>query len=638
MTLRGPAFAKALRGFGVTFTLDRLGRQTAITDATGTRTFTYNDALQLAAETNVTGTIARQYDSLGRSSGFVGSSGSQVAYGYSSDGRFASLSNAATSAVQYSYLPGSGLLTGYATSAGFGFQRTYEPHRDAIATISNTWNGAAIGNFRYSNDALARRVARVDNSTVSNAFGYNLRSELTSAIMGTNTYGYAFDPIGNRRSATKTTDLGPETIDYAANVLNQYTSISDGDVVTPAYDSDGNLTNCAGRTYAWDAENRLLSVQSSGAVIANYKYDYMSRRYQKAVGSTTNIFLYDGWNLIHEISTSGSTVTTNTYTWGPDLSGSLQGAGGIGGLVSVTISGAGNPTATYYPCYDANGNITDYVNTNGAIVAHREFDAFGNTIVASGSMVHTLHFWFSTKYLDEETGLYYYGYRFYSPDLGRWLSRDPLGERGGINLYSFVLNAPVNKIDPFGFCTLTVVNLTSSPLTGLPGGTDPVGDGSIPLPTDVPGGVGGWYEANPPVPSLQDNQCPKGACGFNLTVSSCSATIWVIVNDPAVIPHEISHFECLQTYHNALGGLVMDTGCDCDTACVAARRNWVFAQANVAAMQYNVCIATRDCAENDGGKISGTFCRALIVAQLRLINEQQKAQSAMVAVQSACAH
>jgi len=140
-----------------------------------------------------------------------------------------------------------------------------------------------------------------------------------------------------------------------------------------------------------------------------------------------------------ERSTLNASPSTNFYVWGLDLSGSLQGAGGIGGLVSVTRS-TSSGTATYFPCYDGNGNITDYVDTNGVVVVHREYDPFGNTIVATGPMVNDFNFWFSTKYLDQETGLYYYGYRYYSPSLGRWLARDPIGERGFQSVLSSINN------------------------------------------------------------------------------------------------------------------------------------------------------------------------------------------------------
>jgi uncharacterized protein RhaS with RHS repeats len=72
----------------------------------------------------------------------------------------------------------------------------------------------------------------------------------------------------------------------------------------------------------------------------------------------------------------------------------------------------------YHPAFDANGNITDYVATNGAVVAHYEFDAFGNTAAQSGTLADAFAYRFSTKYLDYETGLYYYGYRYYSPGAG----------------------------------------------------------------------------------------------------------------------------------------------------------------------------------------------------------------------------
>ena len=153
---------------------------------------------------------------------------------------------------------------------------------------------------------------------------------------------------------------------------------------------------------------------------------------------------------------SGSTqsVATNYYTWGLDLSGTLQGAGGVGGLLAVLRNGT-----PYFPCYDANGNVTGYVATNGASVARREYDPFGRTTVAAGTMADDFNFWFSTKHLDHETGMSYYGFRFYSPELGRWLNRDPIEERGGVNLYRFVGNAPVNRRDYLGLLEKKILPL-----------------------------------------------------------------------------------------------------------------------------------------------------------------------------------
>jgi RHS repeat-associated protein len=108
-----------------------------------------------------------------------------------------------------------------------------------------------------------------------------------------------------------------------------------------------------------------------------------------------------------------------------------------------------------------NGNISDYLASNGVVVSHREFDPYGNTTAATGAMVNNFNFWFSSKYLDQETGLYYYGCRYYSPELGRWPSRDPAHEHGGPNECAFVENAPAIKVDPLGEFSLAVNRLAA---------------------------------------------------------------------------------------------------------------------------------------------------------------------------------
>ena len=215
---------------------------------------------------------------------------------------------------------------------------------------------------------------------------------------------------------------------------------------------NGNLTSDGRYTYTWDGENRLDSVLSNGMVVVANVYDHMNRRIVKVTATEERTFLYDGWNAVREIAASGESVSTNYYTWGLDLSGTLQGAGGVGGLLAVNCDGA-----EYYPAFDANGNITEYVDESGTVRAHREYDAFGDKVSQSGDLSDSFRFWFSTKYHDDETGFYYYGYRFYAPELGRWLNRDPIEEDGGLILYGFVENNPINQWDDLGMAThLTV--------------------------------------------------------------------------------------------------------------------------------------------------------------------------------------
>lgn len=416
----------------VTFAYDRLGRQVTITDALGTRTNIYDSVtLALKEEQLADGTaVARAYDPLGRPTGISLGTDYSVTYGYDNIGRFSFISSSvqsASSAVAYSYVPDSDLLAGYTLTPGgsaspLTVSRSYEQHRNLISALTNAWDGTPVSAFDYAYDAIGRRTRRVDSAYVTNVFGYNIQSELTEALMGTNEYGYAYDPVGNREWS----QVNLKTNDYIANELNQYLSVSSiTSVVSLSYDPDGNLTNDGARAYIWDAENRLILVEWGTNVVEN-AYDYMSRRVEKIANGAARRFVYDGWNLIRETQVSGLNTQISYFVWGQDLSGTLQGAGGVGGLLAVSRDGV-----MYFTAYDGNGNVTDYVDTNGAVVAHREYDPFGETIVATGAMKNEFSHRFSTKYTDPETGMCYYGYRYYSPQLGRWLSRDPIGEVGG---------------------------------------------------------------------------------------------------------------------------------------------------------------------------------------------------------------
>ena len=410
------------------------------------RTFVYDPAtLALVSEQLPGGEVlSRTTDVFGRPAGLALGQDYAVTYGYDSAGRFGSVTTSAPLAplaVQYGYVQGSDLLAGWSSNVGMSFQRTFEANRDLIASVTNAWNGAAVSSFAYTNDELGRRTTRTDNGSVTNLFGYNPRSEVTSALMGANAFGYQYDPIGNRLTATNNAAVTT----YAANELNQYTNVVAGASVTPTYDDDGNMTAYGPWAFAWDGENRLIGVTSNSVAVASNVYDYASRRVVKTTQGVTRGYQYDGWNLIRE--TAGTNVTQ--YVWGLDLSQTLQGAGGVGGLLSVAVAGGGDP-GRYFPAYDANGNVTDYVNSSGSIVARYEYDPFGGMTYQTGTLAEQFVYRFSTKYWDAETALYYYGYRYYSPELGRWVNRDPIGERGGRNLMANMLNNTPNKVDIHG--------------------------------------------------------------------------------------------------------------------------------------------------------------------------------------------
>jgi RHS repeat-associated protein len=229
------------------------------------------------------------------------------------------------------------------------------------------------------------------------------------------------------------------------------------------YDADGNLLSDGRWTNTWDAENRLVAMTSlSGAPSGSqsqliFTYDYQGRRIEKIATTNnsgiyyTNVFTYDGWNCVASLGPSLN--LSNSFLWGSDLSGSMQGAGGVGGLVEVTYYGPGGTTNTF-PAFDGNGNVSALFNAaNGGTLANYEYGPFGELIRATGPMARLNPFRFSAKYDDDESDFLYYGCRYYNPSTGRWINRDPIGEKGGLNLYAFVGNDSIDHYDAFGLMT-----------------------------------------------------------------------------------------------------------------------------------------------------------------------------------------
>ena len=175
----------------------------------------------------------------------------------------------------------------------------------------------------------------------------------------------------------------------------------------------------------------IVAVPAEAKLKLEFAYDWQGRRIKKTVApwnsgassydapTTTTKFVYDGWSLVAEVVNG---VIERRYIWGPDLSGSLQGAGGVGGLVAMLPTGKNWQIAHS----DANGNVTMLVDAKtGAVTAEYEYGPFGEVVRKTGAMADENPFRFSTKYEEAESGLLYYGYRFYNAGVGRWVNRDP---------------------------------------------------------------------------------------------------------------------------------------------------------------------------------------------------------------------
>lgn len=352
--------------------------------------------------------------------------------------------------------------------------RTYEATRDALRSIENKAGTTVISSYTYSVNPITQResvttAGSAFAGTQANwawqydALGQVIRADHSTTAASDRVYQY--DSIGNRTKTASGTLILPASNNWTSNALNQYT-IANGVALptTPApapFDLDGNMTagpipgsngNSPGvqapanaTAIKWDAENRLVSFKI-GSTTYNYQYDHLSRLITRLTGSTVNSrYFYDGWNRIAEFN---STTLLDTFTWGLDLSGTTQGAGGVGGLLATRWVSSSN--TDYFITYDGNGNVSEYLATNGSITAHYEYDPFGTLTRRTGSTSTRLQYRFSTKPRDVISGLYYYGYRWYDPLTGRWPSRDPIEEMGGINLYGFVGNDGISIYDLLG--------------------------------------------------------------------------------------------------------------------------------------------------------------------------------------------
>lgn len=398
------------------YTYDKYSRATQRTDALGTFKYYYdaNDNLTKIDGPWANDSITYQYDKLNRRVGMAVESGQTLEYGYDNLGRQNRI-----------------------TANGGAYTLAYDGTNPSPQSLLRP-NGSVT---HYQRDALQRTI-QVSNET-----------SIGTVI---NRHGYTYNDQDLKDSETLTHGAAyalttPGLTTYQNNRLNQVlkTEPPHRDYL---YDKDGNLTQ--GYTpdgylfkAAYDAANRLQQVTYTDGggiarkIVYSYGGDGLVGQIDKYVGTKLTEqtrLVRDGFLVVQELDGLNGNSVKRQYVW------QNAAQGGIGRLLALLENGH-----RYDYVYDDNGNVMALLDEAQNVVATYTYSPFGQVQTASGVMAGQ-PMRFSTKYYDPDTGLSDFGYRFYRADVGKWLNRDPIGERGGVNLYTYIKNTPINSLDPYG--------------------------------------------------------------------------------------------------------------------------------------------------------------------------------------------
>ncbi len=506
-TLTALAYTKSVNTTpNVSFAYDTYFRRiTSMTDGNGTRNYTYQPigslgALKLLKEYGpyTNDSIAYQYDALSRLVSRTVDTNTET-FAYDALSRLIT-HGTALGTFNLGYLGQTGQLTSQQISTGtVGTIYAYDSNTNDRRLMSIT-NSGATRSFNYTTtpENLISQIHESAPGTAAYApktwnYVYDNAYRLTQGSSSAGSYAYGTDATDNITSFQSPS--GSTNASY--NDLNQVISYGSQNYL---YDKNGNVLDDGLRTYSWDAENRLLSIapKSNLTQKTSFTYDGFSRRTSITTtnnGMTTgNHYLWCRDTLCQERTSTDTTIERRYYREGEYL----------------PLAG----TSLYYS-QDQLRSVRDVLATqSGSRVASFDYDPYGKPTQSTGRT--NTDFRYASLFYDQQDSLYLANHRVYDPAQGRWLSRDPIREGGGTNLYSYVSENPVGRIDPLGYSWYDSIidsfvdSLPNSYVDSLAGGQQFLNayqgavEGFDPTPFSA------WlYSYN----GLQDNRCSEAFQG-----------------------------------------------------------------------------------------------------------------------------
>ena len=358
--------------------------------------------------------------------------------------------------------------TGYDRFGRTEAMRWIKPHvgDGGLDTLVNVqWGYSRASQKTWRKDLLAPASAQQDQHFAYD--GLYQVTERTKGLLNVNTSAvggipaqaenFNYDETGNWVSYRQQNEGAPGIDETrASNRSNQMTQV-DGSSAGVSYDRNGNMLTVPtgngltgpSRKLVWDAWNRLAKVSDAdGGIIAEYQYDGLTRRTKVESGDITKHCYYnDQWRSVEERLDS-ATTPANQHVWHPTDRWELL-------FRDRSTENNGTLDERLYSLKDQLDPVA-VCDASGSVVERFDYTAFGmptfldSTFVAQPSSSHDWSFLFHAEFADIETGWFNYGFRYYLPALGRWFTRDPLGEDGGLNLYQVIENSCANSIDLFG--------------------------------------------------------------------------------------------------------------------------------------------------------------------------------------------